>query len=84
MKPGSESGAPVAGAWRFVFVMDGEILVTEEKQDGGAATSTTHTLGEVSHSPSLVLPFIALSLPSPPLLLLPPTDLLVPSRVVVF
>lgn len=29
MKPESESGIPVAGAWRFVFVMDGEIQVTE-------------------------------------------------------
>jgi len=45
MRPGAQSGVPVAGAWRFVFVMDGEIQVTEEQQAGGAATSTTHTLG---------------------------------------
>ena len=48
MKPESESGLPVAGAWRFVFVIDGEVLVTEEKPESEGAstvTSTTHTLG---------------------------------------
>ena len=47
MRPDSESGVPVAGAWRFVFVMDGEVFVTEEKPETKGATtvtSTTHTL----------------------------------------
>ena len=40
MKPGSESGVPAAGAWRFVFVMDGEVLVTEEAVEPGGTACT--------------------------------------------
>ena len=65
MKPGSSSGLPVAGAWRFIFVMDGSVTVTEEKQ-GAEGAATTYTAHELSHGGgrSVVQPT---NVPLPPL-----------------
>jgi glyoxylate utilization-related uncharacterized protein len=52
MKPGASAGVPAPGAWRFVFVMDGEVEAAGETADGALSLASTLRAGDFAYFPA--------------------------------